>query len=148
MDNPQTALSDDTLNLHLKEREALQNELAQAEASLEADFVNYMSNGGAVFMAWNDNTAIGFAQCGFRHDYVEGTETSPVGYLEGVFIEVDYRRQGIARELVRACQIFAKEQGCTEFASDCELDNEESLQFHLKMGFEEANRIICFTKKL
>ena len=61
---------------------------------------------------------------------------------------MDYRRQGIARELVRACQIFAKEQGCTEFASDCELDNEESLQFHLKMGFEEANRIICFTKKL
>ena len=102
---------------------------------LEADFVDYMNNGGAVFTAWNDNTAIGFAQCGFRHDYVEGTETSPVGYIEGVFVEVEYRRQGIARELVRACQIFAKEQGCTEFASDCELDNEASLQFHLKMGF-------------
>lgn len=115
---------------------------------LEVDFINYMNNGGAVFMAWNDNTAIGFAQCGFRHDYVEGTETSPVGYLEGVFVEAAYRRQGIARELVKACQIFAKEQGCTEFASDCELDNVESLQFHLKMGFEEANRIICFTMKL
>lgn len=49
---------------------------------------------------------------------------------------------------MKACQIFAKEQGCTEFASDCELDNVESLQFHLKMGFEEANRIICFTMKL
>lgn len=115
---------------------------------LEADFVDYMNNGGAVFMAWNDNTAIGFAQCGFRHDYVEGTETSPVGYLEGVFVEGAYRRQGIAKELVKACQKFAKEQGCIEFASDCELDNEESLLFHLKMGFEEANRIICFTKKL
>ena len=77
---------------------------------LEADFVDYMNNGGAVFMAWNDNTAIGFAQCGFRHDYVEGTETSPVGYLEGVFVEGAYRRQGIAKELVKACQIFAKEQ--------------------------------------
>ncbi len=115
---------------------------------LEKDFVDYMNNGGAVFLAWNDNTVIGFAQCGFRHDYVEGTKTSPVGYLEGVFVEVNYRRQGIARELVRACQMFAKEQGCTEFASDCELDNVESLQFHLKMGFEEANRIICFTKRL
>lgn len=41
MDNEQTALSDDTLNLHLKEREALANELAQAEASLEADFVKW-----------------------------------------------------------------------------------------------------------
>ena len=53
-------------------------------------------------------------------------------------LNVDYRRQGIAWELVRACQIFSKEQGCTEFARDFELDNEESLQFHLKMGFEEA----------
>ena len=115
---------------------------------LEADFVNYMNNGGAVFMAWNHNTAIGFAQCGFRHDYVEGTETSPVGYIEGVFVEAAYRRQGIARKLVEECQMFAKNQGCTEFASDCEISNMESLQFHLKMGFVEANRIICFTKKL
>lgn len=115
---------------------------------LEKDFVDYMNNGGAVFLAYHNGAAIGFSQCGFRHDYVEGTETSPVGYLEGVFIEAEYRRQGIARELVKACQMFAKEQGCMEFASDCELDNEESLQFHLKMGFEEANRIICFTKRL
>lgn len=57
-------------------------------------------------------------------------------------------RQGIARELVKQCQMFAKAQGCTEFASDCELDNTESLHFHLKMGFIEANRIICFTKRL
>ena len=37
---------------------------------------------------------------------------------------------------------------CIEFASDCELTNIESLQFHLAIGFAEANRIICFTKKL
>jgi aminoglycoside 6'-N-acetyltransferase I len=79
---------------------------------------------------------------------VEGTESSPVGYLEGVFVEAAYRRQGIARELVKVCQKFAKEQGCTEFASDCELDNEDSLQFHLKMGFEEASRNIHFAKKI
>ena len=37
---------------------------------------------------------------------------------------------------------------CTEFASDCEINNEISLQFHLSMGFEEANRIICFRKDI
>jgi len=47
-----------------------------------------------------------------------------------------------------ACENWAKTKGCTEFASDCELDNVQSLQFHLNVGFEEANRIICFTKKL
>ncbi len=115
---------------------------------LEADFVDYMNNDGAIFVAYDNGTAVAFAQCGFRHDYVEGTETSPVGYLEGVFVEEGYRRRGVARSLVSECRMFAKEQGCTEFASDCELSNEESLKFHLKLGFEEANRIICFTKKL
>ena len=50
--------------------------------------------------------------------------------------------------LVIACENCAREQGCREFASDCELDNADSLRFHLASGFEEANRIICFTKKL
>ena len=43
---------------------------------------------------------------------------------------------------------WAKERGCTEFASDCELDNAASLAFHLHAGFEEANRLICFAKRL
>ena len=59
-----------------------------------------------------------------------------------------YRAQGVAKQLLAACESWAREKGCAEFASDCELDNVQSLRFHLKMGFEEANRIICFTKKL
>lgn len=101
-----------------------------------------------VFLALLDGEAIGFAQCGLRHDYVEGTDTTPVGYLEGIYVKEECRQRGIARELLQACQEWAKEQGCTEFASDCELVNEDSLKFHLKMGFEEANRIICFSRKL
>ena len=52
------------------------------------------------------------------------------------------------RALLSARECWAKAQGCADFASDCELSNRESLKFHLNMGFEEANRIICFTKKL
>ena len=102
----------------------------------------------AFFLAYRENRAIGFAQCQLRHDYVEGTESSPVGYLEGIFVEETYRRQGVARALLAACENWAGERGCSEFASDCELSNTESLLFHLKLGFLEANRIICFTKTL
>ncbi len=102
----------------------------------------------AVFLLSADDHAIGFAQCGLRHDYVEGTNTSPVGYLEGVFVDAPYRKHGYAKVLLAACEAWAKEQGCTEFASDCELHNNDSLQFHLNVGFEEANRIICFRKIL
>ncbi len=102
----------------------------------------------AVFLLYDGGKAIGFAQCQLRHDYVEGTDSSPVGYLEGIFVEEAYRNKGYAKELLKQCEAWAKSMGCTEFASDCELTNTGSLAFHLKMGFEEANRVICFTKKL
>jgi len=102
----------------------------------------------AFFLAYGKETAVGFAQCQLRHDYVEGTESSPVGYLEGIYVAENCRKQGIAKGLLTACENWAKEKGCREFASDCQLSNSMSLAFHLKVGFEEANRIICFTKKL
>lgn len=102
----------------------------------------------AIFLAFDGETAVGFAQCGLRYDYVEGTDSSPVGYLEGIYVTDSHRRRGYARLLLSACEIWAKQQGCREFASDCELPNEESLRFHLNVGFTEANRIICFVKRL
>ena len=102
----------------------------------------------ACFLAWEENEPAGFAQCQLRRDYVEGTESSPVGYLEGIYVREKFRHQGVARALLSACESWARAMGCTEFASDCELENTQSLAFHRSVGFEEANRIICFTKKL
>ena len=102
----------------------------------------------AFFLAIGDEVPMGFAQCQLRYDYVEGTDSSPAGYLEGIYVADAFRKQGVAKGLLAACESWAKSKGCTEFASDCELDNTQSLGFHLRVGFEEANRIICFTKKL
>lgn len=106
------------------------------------------SDEGVIFVAKENEQIVGFAQCQLRHDYVEGTESSPVGYLEGIFVEKEFRKQGLAKELLKSCENWAMEQGCQEFASDCELENSESLKFHMSVGFEEANRVICFTKRL
>ena len=102
---------------------------------------------GAVFLAFDDKRAVGFAQCQLRRDYVEGAESSPVGYLEGIWVEPAFRGQGVAGRLLQKCQEWAKEKGCAEFASDCEIHNSESLSFHLQNGFREANRIICLIKR-
>lgn len=102
----------------------------------------------AVFLDWQENTPMGYAQCQLRRDYVEGCEASPVGYLEGLYVEPEHRGTGLAGRLLERCQEWSREMGCREFASDCELENEQSRRFHLKNGFEEANRIICFVKKL
>ena len=118
-------------------------------AALEEEFRALLRSGnGTLFLASEAGEVAGFAQVQLRHDYVEGAKTSPVGYLEGVYVDEAYRHRGVAAALLRACEAWAKEQGCAEFASDCELDNRDSLRFHLSVGFEEANRIICFTKKL
>lgn len=102
----------------------------------------------AIYLAYEDDEAVGFAQCQLRTDYVEGTHSSPVGYLEGLFVKELNRQKGFAKLLVESCEQWAKRKGCIEFASDCELQNLESLAVHLKLGFSEANRIICFTKRL
>lgn len=118
--------------------EELQGEFETLTASCEA----------ACFLAFDGDQAVGFSQCQLRHDYVEGCETSPVGFLEGVYVDDAHRRCGVARALLAACENWARSVGCTEFASDCELDNADSLAWHLHNGFEEMNRTIWFAKKL
>lgn len=117
--------------------------------ALIQEFSEIMMNGKSqFFLKYENDVPVGFAQCQLRNDYVEGTKTSPVGYLEGIFVKEGYRNKGYAKELLAECETWAKEIGCREFASDCEIDNIDSFHFHKAMNFTEANRIICFTKTL
>lgn len=113
------------------------------------EFSEIMMNGKSqFFLKYENDVPVGFAQCQLRNDYVEGTKTSPVGYLEGIFVKEGCRNKGYARDLLAVCEAWAKENGCHEFASDCAIDNMDSFYFHKAMHFTEANRIICFTKTL
>lgn len=118
--------------------EKIKGEMKEMIQNKEAIIALYLQNGEPV----------AFAQCQLRYDYVEGTESSPVGYLEGIYVDTDCRKKGIAKELLTYCQKWAKENGCSEFASDCEIDNTVSYNFHKAVGFTEANRIVCFSKRL
>ncbi|MFC6464779.1 aminoglycoside 6'-N-acetyltransferase [Marinilactibacillus sp. GCM10026970] len=100
------------------------------------------------YLYYMNNKAVGYAQTSLRHDYVEGTKTSPVGYLEGIYVEPCYRRHKIAQVLLAQCEQWALQKGCTEFASDCAFENIESAFFHTNSGFKEAARIICYVKPL
>ena len=122
---------------------------AHKPSELAAEFaVLTASSEAACFLAFDRDTPIGFAQCQLRHDYVEGCETSPVGFLEGIYVAEGHRLSGTGRALLNACERWSREQGCTEFASDCELDNTVSHAWHMKNGFTEMGRTIWFAKKL
>ena len=103
----------------------------------------------ALFLALDaEGAPLAFADIALRYDYVNGCESSPVAFLEGIYVTAAHRRQGIARALVEAAQLWGREQGCAEFASDALLDNEESHSFHRAMGFEETERVVYYRKPL
>lgn len=102
----------------------------------------------SAFMYLVDDKCVGLALVSLRHDYVEGCITSPIGYLEAICVNKEHRKNGIASKLCEECEDWSRNKGCIEFASDCELDNEASYNFHLSIGFVEANRIIHFVKKI
>lgn len=117
--------------------------------SLREEITRILEDSDAAYFLWLEGgNALGFAQVQARRDYVQGTGTSPVGYLEGIFVREIHRGRGIASGLLTACESWARERGYREFASDCELNNADSLRFHLKNGFQEAGRLISFTKAL
>ncbi|MBY4947243.1 GNAT family N-acetyltransferase [Cupriavidus respiraculi] len=91
---------------------------------------------------------IGFVEIALRYDYVNGCETSPVAFLEGLYVVPEQRRQGIARMLCDAAMNWARAAGCTEMASDADLNNTRSHDFHASVGFEERERVVFFRKLL
>ena len=88
----------------------------------------------------------GFIEAAVRNDYVNGTETSPVAFVEGLYVKPEYRRQGWAAELMRAVEAWARDRGCQELASDAALENAPSHATHLALGFEETERVVYFRK--
>jgi aminoglycoside 6'-N-acetyltransferase I len=92
--------------------------------------------------------ALGFAEASIRVDYVNGTSSSPVAFLEGLYVLPASRGQGIARQLVAGIQRWAEERGCTELASDALLDNQASHAMHEALGFTETERVVYFLKPL
>lgn len=92
--------------------------------------------------------AIGFIELALRHDYVNGTASSPVGFVEAWYVAPAWRGRGVGRALVRAGEDWARGRGCTELASDALLDNAASHAAHAACGFEETERVVYFRKPL
>lgn len=90
----------------------------------------------------------GLVEVALRSDYVNGTESSPVGFLEGLYVAPAFRRQGIAAQLVQVAEQWAKKQGCSEMASDALLENTTSHAMHRALGFAETERVVYFRKPL
>lgn len=123
------------------------DEASEHASELDRYFAGEWIAPNVVLVAEIDGALVGFAELGVR-PYAEGCATSNVGYLEGWYVAPDQRESGVGRALVEAAESWAREQGCTEFASDTAPDNQTSRAAHLACGFDEAGVVICFSKRL
>jgi aminoglycoside 6'-N-acetyltransferase I len=93
-------------------------------------------------------TAVGFIEVAVRNDYVNGTDSSPVAFLEGIFVDPNTRKRGIARKLMAEAEQWARDHGCSELASDASTENAQSHAMHKAFGFSETERVVFFKKVL
>jgi aminoglycoside 6'-N-acetyltransferase I len=95
----------------------------------------------------DSGSVVGFAELSIRN-VAESSTSDRVAYLEGWYVEPHARRRGIGRALVRAAEVWARSQGCSEFGSDAEIANEASAAAHRALGFAETAQIRTFLKRL
>jgi aminoglycoside 6'-N-acetyltransferase I len=133
----------------LRLRKALWPDGSDAEFEEEmAGFVAAPDRYGQFMVTADDGTPIGLAEVSLRHDYVNGTETSPVAFLEGLYVAPNARRQGVARTMLLAVRAWAQARGCTELASDTQVENTLSQAVHARLGFTETERVVYFNMPL
>jgi len=90
---------------------------------------------------------VGLAELSIR-PYAEGCQGDRVAYLEGWFVVPGARGCGVGRALIAAAEGWGRSQGCREFASDAEPDNDVSAAAHHAVGFVEVGLVRCFRKEL
>lgn len=118
------------------------------EESIEDLYDVTLNSKGKFFGAFFQDELVGFIFVSIRNDYVEGCSTSPVGYIEGIFVKEGYRNNGIARKLLNYSYTYFKEKNISEVGSDVLIDNIGSQKFHEAVGFTEVDRIVCYIKKI
>ena len=120
------------------------------KSELEAEFRAELNSGKHKhFLVQNKaGEYLGFVNLSLRSDYVQGASSTPVAYVEGIYVKPRYRKQGIAKALVKQAEKWAKEQGCQELASDAKLSNLVSQKFHESLGFYKTGVIVHYLKKV
>lgn len=95
-----------------------------------------------------DGRALGFAEIGLR-SHADGCDRShPAGYIEGWYVAPEYRRKKVGTKLIAAAEEWARNQGCTEIASDTWLDAVDSQRAHEALGYAIVDRCIHYRKSL
>jgi GNAT superfamily N-acetyltransferase len=88
---------------------------------------------GAVFIALDDGTAVGFATLDWKWSSLKAAQ---VGYLEDLFVDPDARGKGIADALIEVCAERCRELGLPAMEWLTAPDNLRAQQVYDRTGAE------------
>lgn len=91
--------------------------------------------GWSIYVVEDNQQLIGFIESSLR-EKMEGCESTPVGYIEGWYVDQNYRKMGIGKLLTNAAEDWARSKRCSFMASDVEPDNDLSLLAHQHLGYQ------------
>ena len=131
----------------LKMRTALYDDEDAADFAAEIDMMLGGDDWAAFGAEAPDGALVGLIEL-FERNYAEGCTTSPVTYIEGLWVADGWRRRGIARRLVAAGIDWGRSRGRAEIASDVRLANVVSQTMHRRLGFEETERLVTYRMRL
>ena len=141
-------LAEDDLGEWLRLRVLLWDQTTEDDHREEmVDIIEHADTQFVAIAELDDGRLVGFLEASIR-THVEDCETDHVGYLEGWYVDPDYRRAGIGARMVEQAEQWARAHGCTEMASDAEVENTVSQKAHEKLGYSETSRLVHLRKEL
>ena len=87
----------------------------------------------------NDNKIVGYVFCKITMPD-NGPNINCVAFLNGLYVEESYRKQGIATKLIEECKNLAIEMGVKIFELNVLTENVDALNLYQKIGFSEFQK--------
>ncbi len=113
----------------------------------EMDLIHASSEAAAFLCVTERAERVGLLEVSLRN-FVDGCLGGPVGYIEGLYLEPDFRGKGLGGYIVELAAEWFRERGCRDMAADAELGNQRAQEFFARIGFTETFRIVEFRRSL
>ena len=133
------ALMKDAYDLDNLLTELIQDE-RQYDDSIDENFIvtnfyqNYIEdNTKFLYLAEESNEIIGYIYGYFNKD---DTNQNNIAYLDALYINIDYRKQGIANKLIAEFKKWARENNCTSMEVNVCSKNIKAKNLYLKNNFQ------------
>ena len=107
-----------------------------------------ISNDLCCFIAQDsEQKVIGFVELSLRN-IVDGVAGGPVGYIEGLYLEPEFRNKGYGGMLISKAIAWFKDKGCKHMGTDAEIENKGAQKYYEKLGFERKWTIVQYLKDI